>query len=201
MACQDCKCNKNNISPLALGGVVADFSLQGFWKGDIHQFRLSDYRGKWVVVFFYPGDFTFVCPTELDELAEMYEDFKKIDTEVLSVSTDSVYVHKAWHDESEAIRKVEYPMLSDSTHETSKYFGVYDEKTGKSQRGTFIINPEGALVAFEISDNSIGRNTKELMRKIQAAQFVKAHNGKVCPASWMPGDEGLTPGMDLVGKI
>lgn len=200
MSCQNCSCNPNTTR-VHIGSKAPDFEVKGLFQDEIKSFRLTDYRSKWTVLFFYPGDFTFVCPTELEELANNYETLKKLNCEILSISTDSEYVHKAWKDTSEAIKKVTFPMLSDSTHQVSKLYGVYIEKEGTAQRGTFVIDPDGVLRAFEVHDNSIGRNAKELLRKIQAAQFVAAHGGNVCPASWQPGDETLLPGLDLVGKI
>ena len=180
---------------------VPDFEVEAYQDDDVKKIKLSDYKGKWVIMIFYPGDFTFVCPTELQEAAEHYEQFKKLGAEVLSVSTDSVHVHKAWHDESPAISKVKYPMLADSTGSVCKSFGVYIEGEGKALRGTFIIDPDGVLKTMEVHDNSIGRSVKELLRKLQAAKFVREHGDKVCPASWEPGKDTLTPGLDLVGKI
>lgn len=184
-----------------VGQEVPGFEADYFQAEKIKKLKLSDYKEKWAIIFFYPADFTFVCPTELEELADYYEKFKKINAEILSVSTDTVYTHKAWHDSSAAIKKVKFPMLSDANHELSKMFGTYIPQDGVSLRGTFIINPKGILKSIEINDNSIGRSAKELYRKLQAAQFVATHAGKVCPASWEPGDDTLTPGLDLVGKI
>ncbi|MFA6227546.1 MAG: redoxin domain-containing protein [Candidatus Paceibacterota bacterium] len=184
-----------------IGDGVEEFEAEAYHGGKIKTVRLSDYRDKWVILFFYPADFTFVCPTELEEMASFYDKFKKMNTEVLSVSVDTVYVHKAWHDTSEAIKKVNFPMLADPTHSLCEYFGTYIRGEGISLRGTFVINPKGILKMIEINDNSIGRSTKELYRKLQAAQFVEKHGDKVCPASWEPGDDTLTPGLDLVGKI
>lgn len=180
---------------------IGNFNLEMFQDEKIKKFKLSDYKGKWVVLFFYPADFTFVCPTELEDLAEHYKDFKKINTEILSVSTDTVFVHKAWHDTSEAIKKVNYPMVADPTATLVKTFQTYIETEGVSLRGSFIIDPEGILKAYEVNDNSIGRSATELLRKLQAAIFVKEHNGEVCPANWRPGKNTLKPGLDLVGKI
>lgn len=184
-----------------IGETVRDFNLKIYHEDREKDVKLSDYRGKWVVLFFYPADFTFVCPTELEEMADSYEEFKKLNTEVLSVSTDTVFVHKAWHDESPAIKKIQFPMVADPTGKLTREFGVYIEEEGLARRGTFIINPDGKLVAMEVNDNSIGRSAKELVRKLQAAQFVASNPGLVCPASWKPGDKTLKPGMDLVGKI
>lgn len=158
-------------------------------------------KGKWFVLVFYPADFTFICPTELAEVADYYEEFKKLGAEVASVSTDTVFVHKAWHDKSEAIKKITYPMLADPTGNLCKAMGTYIEGEGLSLRGSFIFNPEGNLVAYELHDNSIGRSAKELLRKLQAAKFVAENGGEVCPASWEPGKDTLKPGLDLVGEI
>lgn len=180
---------------------ILDFSLDAFYEDKIKKVKLSDYRGKWLVLFFYPADFTFVCPTELEELAENYNEFKKLGAEILSVSTDTVFVHKAWHDHSPAVRKVKFPMVADPTGKLCKEFGTYIEDEGLSLRGTFIVNPEGFLKALEVNDNSIGRSAAELLRKLQAAKFVREHKGNVCPASWKPGKKTLKPGLKLVGKI
>jgi NADH-dependent peroxiredoxin subunit C len=178
-----------------------EFTTKAFHDDDIKDMSLADFHGKWVILFFYPGDFTFVCPTEISELADHYDEFKKMNVQVLSVSTDSVHVHKAWKDASDTIKKVKFPMLSDMNGRISRAYGTYIEDEGQSLRGTFIIDPEGQLKALEIHDNDIGRSVTELMRKVQAAQFVREHHGQVCPASWKPGAKTLKPGLDLVGKI
>ena len=180
---------------------VPDFSAKAFHENNVKEIKLSNYKGKWVVMFFYPADFTFVCPTELEELAGKYEELKRMNVEVFSVSTDTEFVHKAWHDNSPAIKKVNYPMLADPTGKICKLFGTYIREEGLSLRGTYIIDPDRKLKAFEIHDNSIGRNADELIRKIQAAQFVREHGGEVCPANWKPGSKTLKPGLELVGKI
>ena len=189
------------ITPVKIGHAVTDLKAEAYHNNEIVNLSLSDYKGKWTVVVFYPADFTFICPTELEELAEIYESFKATNAEVLSVSTDTVFVHKAWHDTSEAIGKIKFPMVADPTGEWSKTFGTYIDEAGLALRGSFIIDPDGVLKAFEINDNSIGRNAKELLRKVQAAKFVSEADGEVCPASWTPGGDTLTPGLDLVGKI
>lgn len=186
---------------LKINEKVPEFEAKAFHENKIKKVKLSDYKGKWVVVFFYPADFTFVCPTELEELANNYEKLKQMKVEVLAVSTDTEFVHKAWHDHSPAIKKVKYPMLADPTGKISKLFGTYIREEGLALRGTFIIDTEGVLKTIEIHDNSIGRSADELVRKIQAAQFVKTHGGEVCPANWKPGKKTLKPGLDLVGKI
>ncbi|MBI2148480.1 peroxiredoxin [Candidatus Woesearchaeota archaeon] len=184
-----------------IGEKVQDFELKAFHDNEERKIKLSNYNGKWVVLVFYPADFTFICPTELVELADYYEEFKKLDAEILSVSTDTVFVHKAWHDHSPSIKKIKYPMLADPTGKLCREFGTYIEDEGLSLRGSFIIDPDGILKAFELHDNSIGRSAKELLRKLQAAKYVREHGGEVCPANWAPGKDTLRPGLDLVGKI
>lgn len=180
---------------------LPEFSGEMYHEDETKKVSLSDYRGKWLILYFYPADFTFVCPTELREMAAKYEEFKKMDAEVMSVSTDTVFVHKAWHDNSEAIAEVNFPMLADPTGELCKKMGTYIYDEGLSLRASFIIDPDGVIKAYEIHDNDIGRSADELMRKLQAAQFVREHGGEVCPANWKPGEGTLKPGMDLVGKI
>lgn len=193
----DCSCH---VSPIKLGATVGDFSFDIYHKGEDSKSSLSNFKGKWLVLFFYPADFTFVCPTELEDMANHYAKFKEAGAEVISISTDTVYVHKAWHDTSESIKKIEFPMAADTTHEISRAFGVLRE-SGLADRGSFIIDPEGVLQAVEITAEGIGRNASELLRKLQAAKFVHEHGDKVCPANWKPGGDTLEPGMDLVGKI
>lgn len=180
---------------------IPDLELEIFHQDEIKKVNLKDYRGQWLVLFFYPADFTFVCPTELRELAASYAEFKKANVEILSVSTDTVFTHKAWHDSSAAIKEVKFPMAADPAGKLSRAFGTYIEDEGLALRGTFIIDPDGVLKAMEINNNDIGRSADELMRKIQAAIFVREHGGEVCPASWKPGSKTLKPGLDLVGKI
>jgi NADH-dependent peroxiredoxin subunit C len=152
-------------------------------------------------VVFYPADFTFVCPTELGDLADRYVEFQKLGVEIYSVSTDTHFTHKAWHDTSDTISKIRYPMIGDPTQAISRNFDVLIEEEGMALRGTFVINPEGQIKLCEVHDNGIGRDASELLRKVQAAQYVAAHPGEVCPAKWTPGAESLTPSLDLIGKI
>src|SRR3989344_8409053 len=184
-----------------IGEKVPGLESEVFHIEEIKKIKLSDYKSKWLVLVFYPADFTFICPTELEDIANYYEEFKKLGAEVISVSTDTVFVHKAWHDNSEAIKKIKYPMLADPTGKFCREFGTYIENEGLSLRGSFIINPDGVLKAMEMHDNSIGRSAKELLRKLQAAKFVNENKGLVCPANWEPGQKTLKPGLDLVGKI
>jgi len=189
------------IPNMKIGDFLQDMEFDVYQNDEIKKMRFSDFKGKWLVVLFYPADFTFVCPTELEEAAEAYEEFKKNNAEIISVSTDTAYVHKAWHDQSPAIKKIKYPMVADPSGKICKAFDTYIEEEGLSLRASFIINPEGKVVAFEMHDNSIGRNIKEILRKLQAAKFVSEHEGMVCPASWTPGKKTLKPSLDLVGKI
>ncbi|PIP04059.1 MAG: peroxiredoxin [Candidatus Yonathbacteria bacterium CG_4_10_14_3_um_filter_47_65] len=186
---------------IEIGDTVPDMDLSAYHNDEEKKINLSDYRGKWLILFFYPKDFTFVCPTELEEMQNYYGKFQKEGAEILSISTDTIEVHKAWHDTSEAIGKVTYPMIADRTGELSKMFGTYIYEEGVSLRGTFLIDPEGVLKSLEINHNDIGRSAAELYRKLQAAKYVSEHAGHVCPASWKPGDDDLEPGLDLVGKI
>jgi peroxiredoxin (alkyl hydroperoxide reductase subunit C) len=184
-----------------IGREIADFEVEFFQHEKIEKTHLSHYRGQWMVFVFYPADFTFVCPTELEELTEIYPKFQSINTEIFSVSTDTVFAHKAWHDHSPAIGKVRYPMIADPTGDLCREFGVYIDAEGVALRGTFVVDPDGVLQAYEVHANNIGRSAEELLRKVQAAQFVREHGGEVCPAKWKPGDKTLKPGLDLVGKI
>ena len=186
---------------IQIGQKVSDFEVDAYQDNDIRKLRLSDYKGKWLALIFYPADFTFICPTELEEAASLYPEFRKLDAEVLSVSTDTAYVHKAWHDQSPAVSKIRFPMVADPAAKLSRAFGTYLEDVGLSLRGSFIIDPDGVLKAAEYHDNSIGRSGAELLRKLQAARFVRENKGEVCPASWKPGGKTLTPGPDLIGKI
>lgn len=180
---------------------VNDFSVQAYQNGEFKTVTKTDIMGKWSVFFFYPADFTFVCPTELEDLQNKYSDFQAAGCEIYSVSTDSHFVHKAWHDASESIRKIKYPMLADPTGVLSRAFGVMIEEDGMAYRGTFVVNPEGKIKIAEIHDNNIGRNADELLRKVEAAQFVAEHPNEVCPAKWKKGANTLKPSIDLVGKI
>ncbi|MBS3146543.1 redoxin domain-containing protein [Candidatus Woesearchaeota archaeon] len=186
---------------LKIGEKAPSFTAQAFQNEEIKFIKLDDYKGKWVILMFYPGDFTFICPTELYEVASMYDKFKELGAEILGISTDSVHVHKAWHDTSKAVRNVTFPLISDKNGSISRSYHTYLENDGESLRGTFIINPEGILKTIEIHDNSIGRNANELLRRLQAAKFTSENQGQVCPASWTPGKETLKPGLNLVGKI
>ncbi|OOB79896.1 MAG: peroxiredoxin [Epulopiscium sp. Nele67-Bin001] len=184
-----------------IGKKVEDFKVQAYHNGAFQEITADDIKGQWSVFFFYPADFTFVCPTELGDLADNYDEFKNINCEIYSVSTDTHFVHKAWADATDTIAKIQYPMLADPTGKLARFFGVMIEDEGLALRGTFIVNPDGVIKAYEIHDLGIGRNAEELLRKVQAAQFVHEHGDQVCPAKWKPGAETLAPSLDLIGKL
>ena len=177
------------------------FSAQAYQDNKFKTVTKEDVLGKWSIFFFYPADFTFVCPTELEDLANIYDKFVNAGAEIYSVSTDTHFVHKAWHDASDRIKKIRYPMLADPTHAISRDFEVLIEADGLAERGTFIVNPEGKIVSYEVSSGNVGRNADELLRKLQACQFVYEHGDEVCPAKWQPGAETLKPSLDLVGML
>lgn len=180
---------------------IPEFEVEAFHNGKFTKVSSRDVRGKWSVFCFYPADFTFVCPTELGDLADHYDELKQLGVEVYSVSTDTHFVHKAWHEASETIKKIKFPMLGDPAHVISRGFDVLIEGVGQALRGTFVVNPEGVIKVAEIHDLGIGRSAKDLVRKVQAAQYVANNDGEVCPANWTPGAKTLKPGLDLVGKI
>lgn len=180
---------------------IKPFKAEAYKGGKFTTITAADLKGKWSVVFFYPADFTFVCPTELEDLADNYAEFQKLDVEIYSVSTDTHFAHKAWHDTSAAIKKIKYTMLGDPTLTISRNFNVLIEEVGMADRGTFVIDPSGTIQIVEVTAGGIGRDARELLRKIKAAQYVAAHPGEVCPAKWKEGEKTLAPSLDLVGKI
>lgn len=197
----DCCHHTTLPTPVHIGEKVSDMSFAVYHNDEEKKMSLGELKGKWAILFFYPKDFTFVCPTELEDMAKHYDAFKKEGAEVISVSTDTVPVHKAWHDTSDAIKKIKFPMAADPAHRLSHMFGVHIENDGVALRGSFVIDPDGVLQLVEINPDGVGRNAKELLRKLQAAKFVREHGDQVCPANWNPGDDTLRPGMNLVGKI
>lgn len=180
---------------------IRPFKTTAFINGQFEDVSSDDLKGKWSVIFFYPADFTFVCPTELGDLADHYETFRKLGVEIYSVSTDTHFTHKAWHDTSETIGKIQFPMLGDPTGTITRNFGVMIEESGLAERGTFVVDPDGKIQIIEINAGGVGRNADELLRKIKAAQYVAEHPGEVCPAKWQEGEATLAPSLDLVGKI
>ena len=180
---------------------IKPFKATAFHNGKFVDLTEADVKGKWSVFFFYPADFTFVCPTELGDMADLYPEFQKLGVEVYSVSTDTHFTHKAWHDASDTIKKINYPMIGDPTGTITRSFDVMIEEAGLALRGTFLVNPEGVIKVAEIHDLGIGRDATELLRKVKAAQYVASHPGEVCPAKWKEGEATLKPSLDLVGKI
>lgn len=180
---------------------IPEFTAQAFHNGEFKTVTSEDVKGKWSIFLFYPADFTFVCPTELEDMAKHYQELQGLGVEVYSVSTDTHFVHKAWHDTSEAINKISYPMLGDPTGAISRGFDVMIEEEGVALRGTFLADPKGVIKVAEIHDLGIGRSAKDMLRKVKAAQYVATHDGEVCPAAWEEGEATLTPSLDLVGKI
>lgn len=166
-----------------IGAPAPDFKLQGYCGGKIQDFSLSNYKGKWTVLFFYPLDFTFICPTEVTEFSKRYEEFKKANAEVLGVSVDSVFSHKDW---VEKLGGLKFPLLSDFNKATARDYEVLIEDQGFTLRATFIINPEGQIKYFTMSDVGVGRSVTEILRILQALQ-----TGKLCPVEWKPGDKTL----------
>ena len=180
---------------------IKPFRATAYHDGEFVEVTDESVKGKWSVFFFYPADFTFVCPTELGDLADHYAQFQKLGVEIYGVSTDTHFTHKAWHDSSETIGKVRYPLIGDPTHAISRNFEVLIEDAGIADRGTFVVDPEGRIQVLEITAGGIGRDAAELLRKVKAAQYVAAHPGEVCPAKWKEGEKTLAPSLDLVGKI
>lgn len=190
---------------LSIGQIVPNFEMEVYdpVKGDFGKVSVEDIKARrqWLVLFFYPADFTFVCPTELDDLADKYKEMKDLGCEVVAVSTDTKFSHMAWHQSEKLLSGVKYPMGADPTGKVSRLFGVYDENTGLALRGTFIINPEGKLIANEINFYNVGRNAEELLRKMQANIYLAGHPDEVCPAAWREGEKTLKPSAKIVGKV
>jgi len=193
------------LKVLKVGDRIPDFELDAYFpdKKDFGKIKFSDIsrQGKWLILFFYPADYTFVCPTELADIGQKYGDFRKEGTEIISISTDTHFVHYAWQNSEKLLTGIRYPMGADPTHIISKSFGVYDEATGLALRGTFIIDPDEKLAASEVNYFPVGRNSEELLRKLKAFKYVRENPAQVCPARWEPGKKTLTPGKELVGKV
>lgn len=187
------------MSPI--GTPIKPFTATAYHDGEFVEVTDADLKDRWSVVFFYPADFTFVCPTELADLADRYDELKKLGVEVYSVSTDTHFTHKAWHDTSDTIAKINYPMVGDPTGQITNNFGVMREGEGLADRATFVIDPQGIIQLVEVTPEGVGRNAAELIRKVKAAQYVAEHPNEACPAKWEEGEETLAPSLDLVGKI
>ena len=186
---------------MKIGSMLPQFQVEAFVQGKFKSVSERDILGQWAVLFFYPADFTFVCPTELEDLADHEDEFKKLGVQIYSVSTDTHFTQKGGHDTSAAIKKIQYTMLADPAHVLSRGFDVLIEGQGIADRGTFVIDPQGKIQVIEITAGGVGRDAKELLRKIKAAQYVASHPGEVCPAKWKEGEKTLEPSLDLVGKI
>lgn len=184
-----------------IGTEILPFEAHAYQEGNFIEVTDKDLLGHWSIVFFYPKDFTFVCPTELEDLADNYQEFQGLGVEIYSVSSDTHFVHKAWADTSDSVGKVQYVMLGDPTGQLGRNFGVLIEDEGFSDRGTFVVDPDGKIQLIEINSDGVGRNATELLRKVKAAQYVRNHPNEVCPAKWEENDDTLEPGLDLVGKI
>ncbi|GLS84069.1 alkyl hydroperoxide reductase subunit C [Paraferrimonas haliotis] len=184
-----------------IGKSIPEFSVEAFHQGEFKTISSEDVKGKWSIFLFYPADFTFVCPTELEDMAKHHEELQALGVEVYSVSTDSHFVHKAWHDTSDKINKINYPMLADPTGVLTRGFDIMIEEAHQALRGTFLADPDGIVKVAEVHELGIGRSAKDMLRKVKAAQYVANHDGEVCPAAWEEGDETLTPSLDLVGKL
>jgi peroxiredoxin (alkyl hydroperoxide reductase subunit C) len=184
-----------------INSTIPEFNAQAYHNGEFKSVSTEEVKGKWSVFFFYPADFTFVCPTELGDLADHYAQLQELGVEVYSVSTDTHFTHKAWHDASDTIKKINFPMIGDPTGQITRGFDVMIEEEGLALRGTFVANPEGVIKVAEVHDLGIGRSASDLVRKVQAAQYVANNDGQVCPAKWQPGEETLKPSLDLVGKL
>ena len=180
---------------------IKPFKATAFHGGKFVEVTEASVRGKWAVFFFYPADFTFVCPTELGDLADTYPQFQRLGVEIYGVSTDTHFTHKAWHDTSETISKVQFPLIGDPNHVLARNFEVLIEESGLADRGTFVVDPEGRIQIVEITAGGIGRDASEMLRRVNAAQYVAAHPGEVCPAKWKEREKTLAPSLDLVGKI
>ena len=184
-----------------IGSEVLPFTAQAYKNGEFVEVTNDSFKGQWSVVCFYPADFSFVCPTELEDLQNQYAELKSLGAEVYSVSTDTHFVHKGWHDSSEKIGKITYTMIGDPSQTISRNFQVLNEASGLADRGTFVIDPDGIIQTVEVNADGIGRDASILVNKIKAAQYVRNNPGEVCPAKWEEGTETLTPSLDLVGKI
>jgi peroxiredoxin (alkyl hydroperoxide reductase subunit C) len=184
-----------------IGEQIPDVQLEVYQADAFETIRLHERHGRWLVLLFYPADFTFVCPTELAAIADQHDRFVELDADVVSVSTDTVYAHKAWHDSSPLVGRVAFAMGADPSGEVCRAFDAYNERTGLAIRATALIDPDGVVRAVEQHDDSIGRNPKEIVRKLQAASLVREHGAAVCPAAWTPGKAVLTPAPELVGNL
>ena len=181
---------------LRVGQMAPEFTATAVVDQEFETIKLSDYRGKYVILFFYPLDFTFVCPTEITAFSDRFDEFKQINTEVLGVSVDSEFSHLAWIQsdrKSGGVGDLNYPLVSDIKKEISAAYNVLDPEAGVALRGLFIIDKEGIIQHATINNLSFGRSVDETLRTLQAIQYVQAHPDEVCPAGWQPGDQTMVP--------
>ncbi len=179
---------------------IKPFQATAYQNGEFVEVSSDDLKGKWAIFMFYPADFTFVCPTELSDLASEYEGLQKLGVEVFSVSTDTHFTHKAWHESSVEVGKVRYAMIGDPSGTITRNFDTMRD-SGLADRSTFLVDPDGVIQFLETTSEGMGRNAAELVRKVKAGIYVRNHPGEVCPAKWEEGEATLAPSIDLVGKI
>lgn len=186
-----------------IGQKFPDFNLETYLPKEkqTKNLTLNDFKGKWLIVFFYPADFTFVCPTELRDMANRYDEIKKLNGEILAISTDTVYTHKAWLETEKLLENVDYPIAADHAGKLTRELNIFNEDNGVADRGVFIIDPDGVLQAFEIVADNIGRAAGEIVRKLKALDHVRQHPGHACPASWDEGAKDLKPSIKIAGKV
>ena len=180
---------------------VQPFKAHAFHNSKFIEVTEQTLKGKWSVFIFMPAAFTFNCPTEVEDAAENYAEFQKLETQVYIITTDTHFAHKVWHETSPAVGKAKFPLVGDPTHALTHAFGVHIAEEGLALRGTFLINPEGMIKTAEVHSNEIARDVSETLRKLKAAQYTAKNPGQVCPAKWKEGAATLTPSLDLVGKI
>ena len=181
---------------IRVGQQAPDFTATAVFDQEFQEIKLSQYRGKYVVLFFYPLDFTFVCPTEITAFSDRYEEFSSKDTEVLGVSVDSEYSHLAWLQtdrEAGGLGDIAYPLVSDLNKTIARNYNVLDEEAGVAVRGLFIIDPDGVIMHATVNNLPVGRNVDETLRVLQAFQYIRSHPDEVCPADWTPGDATMNP--------
>jgi peroxiredoxin (alkyl hydroperoxide reductase subunit C) len=186
---------------ISIGSNLKPFTAAGYVQGKFVQVTENDVIGKWAIFFFYPADFTFVCPTELEDMADLHGEFARLGVEIYSVSTDTHFSHKAWAETSPAVGKIRFTMLGDPSGQLTNNFGVMREGVGLADRATFLVDPDGVVQYVEVTSEGVGRNAAELLRKVKAAAYVREHPNEVCPAKWEEGETTLAPSLDLVGKI
>ncbi len=198
-----CDTDYNMFESVKIDTPTPDFDLPAYdpVKDDTTNISLEDMKGKWIVLFYYPADFTFVCPTELRDMAEAKSEFDALGVTVLAVSTDTVFSHRAWVKHEGLMKNFPYLMLADHNTQVASSYNILDEQTGIAGRGTFIIDPHGVCRGIEVTSGPLGRNSAELLRKIEALQFMEANPGTACPAKWSAGAKTLKPSIKIAGEV